>query len=88
MVGVLREMSAKTKGPEMTFQVLIRDESEGGYSVSVPALPGCHSQGETMSETMTNFREAAELWLEVTEEATLAQLQGESVHAELQEIEL
>lgn len=72
----------------MTFQVLIREESEGGYSVSLPALPGCHSQGEMMSEAMTNIREAAELWLEVTEEATLAQLQAESANAELQEIEL
>ena len=72
----------------MTFQVLIREESEGGYSVSVPALPGCHSQGETMSEAMANIREAAELWLEVTEETTLAQLQSDSANVELQEIEL
>ncbi len=72
----------------MTLQVLIREERDGGYSVSVPALPGCHSQGDTMSEALTNIREAAELWLEVTEEATLAQLQSESATAELQEIEL
>ena len=72
----------------MTLQVLIREERDGGYSVSVPALPGCHSQGDTMSEALTNIREAAELWLEVTEEATLAQLQFESASAELQEIEL
>lgn len=72
----------------MTLQVLIREERDGGYSVSVPALPGCHSQGDTMSEALTNIREAAELWLEVTEEATLAQLQSESAPAELQEIEL
>ena len=72
----------------MTFQVLIREERDGGYSVSVPALPGCHSQGETMTEALSNVREAAELWLEVTEEATLAQLQTDSNAAELQEIEL
>ena len=72
----------------MTLQVLIREERDGGYSVSVPALPGCHSQGDTMSEALTNIREAAELWLEVTEEATLAQLSSDSALAELQEIEL
>ena len=72
----------------MTFQVLIREERDGGYSVSVPALPGCHSQGETMTEALSNVREAAELWLEVTEEATLAQLQPDFNAAELQEIEL
>ena len=72
----------------MTFQVVVREELDGGYSVSVPALPGCHSQGETLPEAMMNIREAAELWLEVTEETTLAQLQTESVKPELQEIEL
>ena len=72
----------------MTFHVLIREERDGGYSVSVPALPGCHSQGETMTEALSNVREAAELWLEVTEEAMLAQLQTDSNAAELQEIEL
>lgn len=72
----------------MTLQVLIREERDGGYSVSVPALPGCHSQGETMSEALANIREAAELWLEVTEEATLAQLQSDPSPGELQEIEL
>ena len=72
----------------MTFQVVVREELAGGYSVSVPALPGCHSQGETLPEAMMNIREAAELWLEVTEETTLAQLQTESVKPELQEIEL
>lgn len=72
----------------MTLQVLIREERDGGYSVSVPALPGCHSQGDTMPEALTNIREAAELWLEVTEEVTLAQLQFDSASAELQEIEL
>ena len=82
-IPVIRE-----KERVMTFQVLVREEPVGGYSVRVPALPGCHSQGETMSEALTNIREAAELWLEVTEEATLAQLQAESVKAELQEIEL
>ena len=72
----------------MTLQVLIREERDGGYSVSVPALPGCHSQGDTMNEALSNIREAAELWLEVTEEATLAQLSSDSAPAELQEIEL
>jgi antitoxin HicB len=28
-----------------TFEVLLAPEEEGGYSVSVPALPGCTSQG-------------------------------------------
>lgn len=49
----------------MKRKVLLRPESEGGYSASVPALPGCYSQGETREEALENIREAAELWLEV-----------------------
>jgi len=59
----------------MKRKVLIQRESVGGYSVSVPALVGCHSQGETVEEALTNIREAAELWLEVATTATAAQAQ-------------
>ena len=72
----------------MKFKVLLCPESVGGYSVSVPALPGCHSQGETLDEALANIREAADLWLEVTEEAASAALCQQSSNAELQEIEL
>lgn len=68
----------------MKLKVLVRAESVGGYSVSVPALPGCFSEGETLAEALANIREAAELWLEVTAEA--ASVQAGST--ELQEIEL
>jgi antitoxin HicB len=68
----------------MKLSVLVRPETEGGYSVSVPALPGCHSQGETLKEALANIREAAELWLEVATESGVAQSAG----SELQEIEL
>ncbi len=56
----------------MTLKVLVQTEAGGGFSVSVPELPGCHSQGETLEEALANVREAAELWLEVTAEANLA----------------
>ena len=68
----------------MKLKVLVRAESVGGYSVSVPALPGCHSEGETLEEALANIREAAELWLEVTADAATSQ----SDSTELQEIEL
>ncbi|HEV3082747.1 MAG TPA: type II toxin-antitoxin system HicB family antitoxin [Gemmataceae bacterium] len=70
----------------MKLKVLIHAESVGGYSVSVPALPGCHSQGETREEALTNIREAAELWLEVAAER--ATDEGRADRSELQEIEL
>ena len=37
----------------------------GGFSASIPALPGCHTQGETLDEVRANLREAAEGWLTV-----------------------
>jgi predicted RNase H-like HicB family nuclease len=72
----------------MKLKVLLRPESVGGYSVSVPALPGCFSQGETREEALSNIREAAELWLEVASDAGKAQGGDEEFDAELQEIEL
>ncbi len=48
-----------------TYTVLLTPEEEGGYSVAVPALPGCHTQGDTVEEALANAREAIELYLEV-----------------------
>jgi predicted RNase H-like HicB family nuclease len=72
----------------MKLKVLVRPESSGGYSVSVPALSGCFSQGETLEEALSNIREAAELWLEVAADAADAQAAEKGFDAELQEIEL
>jgi predicted RNase H-like HicB family nuclease len=72
----------------MKLKVLVRSETVGGYSVSVPAFPGCHSQGETFEEALANIREAAELWLEVAGDSAMAESKTQSPHAELQEIEL
>jgi predicted RNase H-like HicB family nuclease len=72
----------------MKLKVLVRPETTGGYSVSVPALSGCVSQGETLEEALSNIREAAELWLEVASDSVTAQAGEEGLEAELQEIEL
>jgi predicted RNase H-like HicB family nuclease len=72
----------------MKLKVLVRSESVGGYSVSVPALPGCHSQGETLQEALENSREAAELWIDLVWDTAAARADQEEPGAELQEIEL
>ena len=72
----------------MKLNVLLRPEQVGGFSASVPALPGCHSEGETREEALANVREAAELWLEVTAEAAAARAESEAAGAELQKIDL
>ena len=41
----------------MKYQVVL-DQSEEGYAVSVPSLPGCHSQGSTEQEALENIADA------------------------------
>jgi predicted RNase H-like HicB family nuclease len=46
----------------MRYTVVLTPEAEeGGYSVSVPALPGCYSQGETVEEALAQIRAAIAL---------------------------
>lgn len=44
--------------------LIILNKSKYGYDVSVPGLPGCHSQGDTEKEALENIKEAIELYLE------------------------
>lgn len=53
---------------KLSRQVIIEPDETGGYVVSCPSLPGCHSQGETIDEVLANIREAIELYIEVLEE--------------------
>jgi len=51
------------------FDVVIIEDETGGYVAFVPALPGCHTQADTLGELMDNAKEAIELYLEtLTEE--------------------
>jgi predicted RNase H-like HicB family nuclease len=57
----------------VNLTAIVRAEPDaGGYSASIPALPGCHTQGETLDEVRSNLREAAEGWLAVAHEDGLA----------------
>ena len=51
----------------MKVTVVLEPSEEGGYTVFVPNLPGCISQGDTREEALGNIREAIELSLELTE---------------------
>ena len=48
----------------MRYTVILEKEDDGGYVATVPALPGCVSQGDTRDEVIANIREAAELYVE------------------------
>lgn len=52
------------------FNVIIERDSEGYFVASVPSLPGCHTQANSLDELMERIREAIELCLEVEEETT------------------
>jgi predicted RNase H-like HicB family nuclease len=59
--------------PSVEYQAVFQEETEGGFSVWVPDLPGCASQGETLEEALENIKEAIELYLadsNVTEDAS------------------
>jgi len=58
------------------FTVVLEQEEDGGFVASVPALPGCVSQGNDREEAMKNVREAIEVYLEDCRES------GESIPSE------
>ncbi|MCK4723211.1 MAG: type II toxin-antitoxin system HicB family antitoxin [Dehalococcoidia bacterium] len=47
----------------LKYTVILVPEEESGYSVEVPALPGCYTQGETREEAIAMAKEAIELYL-------------------------
>lgn len=65
----------------MKLQIILEPSEEGGYTVIVPALPGCISEGNTKKEALKNIREAIELYLEPIEDD-----QGFNPNAEILEI--
>ena len=53
----------------MKYTVVI-NESEYGFDVHCPALPGCHSQGDTLEEALENIKDAINTYLQMIEEET------------------
>lgn len=51
------------------FDVVFESGEDGYVAAFVPALPGCHTQGRTLSEAVRNVKEAIGLYLEVASES-------------------
>ncbi len=49
-------------------QVIMIPDETGGYTVEVPSLPGCFSEGDTREEALINIQDAIALYLEVLAE--------------------
>jgi predicted RNase H-like HicB family nuclease len=48
----------------MKLKLILIPSEEGGYTVYVPALPGCISEGDARDEALANIRKAIKLYLE------------------------
>ena len=49
------------------FKVILEPNEDGGYTIYVPSLPGCISEGDTREEALANIKEAIELYIESLE---------------------
>lgn len=52
----------------LTYKIHLQKEPEGGYTVTVPSLPGCITYGENIDEALEMAKEAIELYIEVLQE--------------------
>lgn len=62
----------------MELTIVLEPQEEGGYTVYVPSLPGCISQGETKEQAIKNIKEAIELYLEA-DVNELVEYEGEHI---------
>lgn len=49
---------------QLTYRILLNREPEGGYTVTVPSLPGCITYGESVDEAIVMAKEAIALYIE------------------------
>ena len=64
MAETTRKQARQVQSGPRQFAVLLMPEDGGWYTVTCPALPGCHSQGKGVDGALANIREAIELVLE------------------------
>lgn len=48
----------------MRYTAIFEAQPDGGYHAFCPALPGCHSEGDTLDDAVANLREAITVYLE------------------------
>ena len=63
----------------MKLKVVLEPSDDGGFTVFVPALPGCISEGESKEEAIKNIREAIELYLEPVEDDLTLSSEAEEI---------
>ncbi len=53
----------------MVYRVLIEKGEDFGYVAHCPAIPGCHSQGDTIEEAIENIKDAIKSCIEALDKA-------------------
>jgi len=54
----------------MIIKAIVHSAEEGGFWAEVPALPGCHTQADSIEDLRVNLKEAIELYLEAANPET------------------
>ena len=71
----------------MKYRVMLI-ESDQGFAVCCPAMPGCWSQGRTEAEALENIQDAIRNYLEVREEIEREQAAADGATVRVREVEL
>jgi predicted RNase H-like HicB family nuclease len=67
----------------MKLRVSLEPSDEGGFTATVPSLPGCISEGETRDEALANIREAIRLYLEPVDDDTAGNPDAEQLEVSI-----
>lgn len=79
LAGSRMLMASPTKSTGVHLKVVLEPSDDGGYTVTVPALPGCISEGDSKAQALRNIQEAIQIYLE--------DVPADSVHSERAVIE-
>ena len=63
----------------MTLRIILEPSEEGGFTATVPSLPGCISEGRDRAEALKNIQEAIDLYLEPVDDDSQFSEQSETV---------
>jgi predicted RNase H-like HicB family nuclease len=67
----------------LKLKIVLEPSDEGGFTVYVPSLPGCISEGDTEEEAINNIKEAIELYLEPIDDDVLSSSSSKTVVKEI-----
>ena len=80
----LKVYSGNSKRSFMKFNIILEKAKEGGFNVSVPALDGCFTQGETEEKAVSNAKEAILCYLEGLEKLNQIKTKPNLTYRELE----